>query len=126
MPVLLPNVLFDVHRSVYTTGKGTSKAVPYLYDQEGHVTTVPSRHLKMSAVGAVRIPYELRVELGTDIKIGDIITNMRLMDTGDTWIDDVGGLQTWRVVDPYDMTPGILGYRMLMIERVIGGGPAPV
>lgn len=80
----------------------------------------------MSSTSFVRIQYELRVEVGLDLRIGDILSNIRLLDTGDTWIDDTGNIQTWRVIDPYDMAPGPAGYRMAVIERVIGGGPAPI
>jgi hypothetical protein len=127
MPILLPNILFDVHRASFIVGKGTKAAIPYLYNQEGHLMTIASRHLRMSATSAVRIVYEMHVEFGADIVIGDIITNIRLISTGDVWVDDNSkNIQTWRVIDPYDMSPGILAYKNIMMERVIGGGPAPI
>lgn len=126
MSVIMPNILFDVYRSPYTVGRGTGKALPHLYDQEGHISPIPARHVKMQQTSAVYMPYELRSAAGLDIKIGDIITNIRLISSGELWIDNDGGIQTWRVVDPYDMSPGPLSYRMIMVERVIGGGPAPV
>jgi hypothetical protein len=66
------------------------------------------------------------VEFGADIVIGDIITNIRLITTGDVWVDDTGGIHTWRIIDPYDMSPGVMGYKNMIMERVIGGGPVPL
>lgn len=126
MPVVMPNIRFDIFRSNYTVGGGTKAATPFLRDQEGHIATIPARHLRMSSTSSVRIQYELRVEVGLDLRIGDILSNIRLLETGDTWIDDTGNIQTWRVIDPFDMAPGPAGYRMAVVERVIGGGPAPI
>jgi hypothetical protein len=96
-------------------------------DIEAHLETIPARHMRMSSTSSVRIQYELRVDAGLDLRIGDILSNIRLIETGETWIDyATGNFQTWRVVDPYDMAPGPAGYRMAIVERVIGGGPAPI
>lgn len=126
MPVVMPNVIFDVTRSTFLQSKGTQAPVSYLQNIEGHLQTIPARHLRMNSVGAVAIQYEVRVEMGLDIRIGDIIQNIRLIDTGQLWVDDDGGIQTWRVIDPFDMTPGLISYRTLTIQRFIGGGPAPI
>lgn len=126
MPILLPNVSFDVYRSRYTVNAGTSAAQPYLAGQEGHMQNIPSRHMRMSQIASVNISYELRVEADLDIRIEDIIQNVVDLITGQAWVDMIDGTQTWRVIDAYNTTTGALGYRSLMLGRFIAGGPAPI
>lgn len=126
MALVSPNCTFDVYRSIFITGKGTQNEQIYASGVIGHLQNIPGRHVRMSQNSAVNILYELRIDFGGDVTFFDIIKNIQLTWTGMLIPALTQGIQTWRVIDAYDTTPGPLAYRTLIIERVIAGGPAPL
>lgn len=125
MAIVSPNCTFDVYRAVFIVGKGTQPENIYLSGVVGHLQNIPGRHVRMSQNSAVNILYEMRVDYGQDIRFFDVLKNIEIDWTGMLIPAMVDGIQTWRVIDAYDTTPGPLAYRSLIIERVIAGGPAP-
>jgi hypothetical protein len=126
MSIVMPNCTIDTARAVYTVGQGTSVEYGYLQGIEARIQPVQSRHVRMDPTSAINLLYELRVPYETDVRLSDIIQNITLLDTGQQMGAMIDGTQTWRVIDAYDGTPGVLGYRVVTIERVIAGGPVPL
>lgn len=122
---ILPNIFFDTMRSQYTALQGSGAPTLFLQNQEGHIQPAAARHLSINAVSAVKVGYTVRVDPGMDIRVGDFLTNIIEIKTGQAWISD-DGTQTWNVIDALEATPGILSYRMVVLTRAIFGGPAPL
>ena len=76
------------------------------------------------AGGGFEATYAMRMDIGTDITVGDVLYNIMNID-GSPWQTGTGANDTWRVVFAYDGPPTLLLERMALLTRVIGGGVVP-
>ena len=124
MPILLPNIYFDVWRSTYSPTTGTSVPEPYLHAIIGHLTRKHDAELVIMANSALQAQYEIYTEPSVDVRIGDVIQNIVRRDNGLAWFTQTDS-ETWRVTKcAVALSSGFLEYRDITIEREVGGGPA--
>lgn len=124
MVVLLINVTFDVWRSNFLNGE-SSVPMPYMLGVTGHIQPVAEKHLDIMTYSTMRVEHEIRVDYGLDIRTGDDIKNIKRFDDSTPWPIPNGGADIWRILLGYDVSPGLMNYRVLQIGRYIAGGPAP-
>jgi len=67
--------------------------------------------------------YLMKVEAGTDIKKGDVITQITLGDGVTPW-DELGSNETLLVAFARNSSAGALQHRRLYCQRIVGGGPS--
>lgn len=122
MPVVLPNVYFDVWRARFSPARGTSVPTPHLSHIEGHLTRIRDSAPVALLSSALWAEYEIRAEWGIDIVKGDLIKNIIRKDTGELWYDTQAD-ETWVVVNSVGSEPPFLMYQDITIKRYIHSGP---
>jgi hypothetical protein len=122
--IVLPNVQFDLLRSVYSPSYGTGAATPYAENIVGHLTRIKDSQLVVapSLNGALKAIYEVYVDTSVDIRKGDILINIMRLGTEIPFID-IQDQETWRVMDANNSSPGFLEYRDVVVGRFVGSGP---
>ncbi len=128
MPVL-PNVLIWTTRSSYTPATGVTSAATNAV-QTGivaHIRPMTGSAYKILPEAALESDYVATADTGADIREGDILSTITLMDGVTPW----PGLglatntnETWRVTFVSEATPGPLAHRNVYIKRERGGGPS--
>ncbi len=130
MPVLDPNVVFQVSRPTFDAGTNTTgEAMPYQSGYIGHLRQVTSDDYWIPT-SASNSTHVLLLDEGVNIGKGDELTNIvRLLD-GQPYEDDVplvgqanSAHIVWRVqyADPTRMVS--LAYRRITLYRVVASGP---
>lgn len=128
MPVLFANVQVSTARAHYSpTTQITSAPTTYLQAISGHIMPNPATAYQPLPESALKSPFLLKVESGTDMRDGDIILKIILLSDGITpWPGlniATNSNETWCVAYAQESTPGPLSYRAIYIDRVRGGGP---
>lgn len=124
MPLLV-NVTLDLSRPSTSNGS-TLAATPHATGIDGHImpTSTSYRYLP---VAAQESDYEVTLDSGTDVKEGDIASNIVQKDTGVGWPSVGLGInrnETFVIVYTRESTPGgVLQHRKAWVTRVRGGGP---
>lgn len=118
----LANVRIWTSRPSYSASTGTSAPTPHLSEIEAYSGIVPQSDYVTLPQSAMESEYLKKVEIGTDIKKGDVITRVTLSDGVTLW-DALGSNETLLVAFARDSAAGVLQHRRLYCQRVTGGGP---
>lgn len=124
---ILDNVLVSSTRSPYnaTTGVTSASNTPVLMQQAGHLSALDSpttwETYRPLPAAALNSQFKLKVDMWVDIKEGDIITSITLLDGVTPW-PGVNPLDTWRITYILPSTAGFLAYQMAYLDRVRAGG----
>ena len=135
MPILMPNVFFDVSRARYSKNTGvTSKPQPNLYRVSGNLSSMmASDYVALAGAPepALKASYIILVSSGTDIVDGDFISMIYQRDGKTKWpgfgpgVGEPGyGGVSWWVRFHREESPMIMPYRSLFVERLITSGPS--
>ena len=125
--VILANVTCNTARSVYDpTTTGTSPPLLNLTGVYGHIEPVQINQLQVLPQAALDVLYVLNVTTGTDIIVGDVITDLTLPDGVTPWpgAEALGSNITWVVRHAQESAPIILPSRMVYLAAVYTGAPA--
>ena len=109
--------------AAYSASTGTPAPSPHLSAIEAHQSPVPQSDYISLPQGAMESEYLMKVEVGTDIKKGDVITQITLGDGVTPW-DELGSNETLLVAFARNSAAGALQHRRLYCQRVTGGGPS--
>ena len=125
MPVVFPNVLIWTARPAYSASTGTSAPVAYLAEVEAHAGPISQSEYRSLPEAALESSYLVKVDIGTDITVGDMISQVTLPDDPvfTPW-DQLGVNEVLWVVFARNSAAGPLQYRMLYCKRETGGGPS--
>ncbi len=120
------NVLVWTARGLYSAAGGTSAASNAVLNGERATYTAPQQ-LDPHALpeGALVTDFQLRMDYGTDIEDGDVITQMTELD-GVTPVaqSPLNPNEILRVVHARDVSPLFLPHRRVLVRQVTGGGEA--
>ena len=125
MSVVLPNVLISTSRPAYSSTTGTSAPTAHLSQIVAHAGPVPASSFHVLPEAALTSDYLIKVDIGVDIKTGDMITQVTLNDppTYTPW-DGLGNNETLSVTFDGDSAAGVLQHRQLYCKRITAGGPS--
>ena len=120
--ILLANVLISTSRAVYNPATTATSTTAWLSDIPAQIEAVHASDLAILPGGAVDVQYKARVESGTDIQSGDILTAIVLYTDGYTPWPGVSSNQSIKVRLAREASVGILPHRILFLELVTTGG----
>ena len=111
--------------AAYSASTGTPAPSANLSEIEAHSGPVPQSDYISLPAGAMESQYLKKVEIGTDIKTGDVITKVTLNDPpAYTPWDELGPNETLLVAFARNSAAGALQHRRLYCQRIVGGGPS--
>ena len=124
MPVLLPNLTFDIWRGTYHPSTGVTTAETLCAkDQSGHIHWETENDYIRTQATALLTTFLFYVGLETDIREYDILKNIRLNDAITPWLPQSAN-EFWRVTYIEYSPQPFLPHRDITVTRVTGGGPA--
>ncbi len=124
--ILLPNVLLSTARSTYNAASdGTTSGTPYLSGIIAHIEPQGSNQLLVMPLNDMNLQYRCRVDPGTDIVIGDLVTAITYLDGVTNYPFALPSqFGAWITRFAQESAPILLPSRLLVLEYVITGGPA--
>lgn len=125
VPVVLKNVVISTSRPTFSQSAGTSVPAAYLSHIDAHAGPVPASDFIMMPDAALTAEYLIKVDVGIDIKTGDVITQVALNNppTYTPW-DGLGSNESLWVTFDRDSAAGPLQHRRLYCKRITAGGPS--
>jgi hypothetical protein len=121
--VVLRNTVIWTARPIYSASAGTSVPSSYLSAIDAHTGPVPSSDFHVLPDAALTSDYLVKVDAGTDIKTGDVITQVCLPDlTHSPWDGLSVSEELWVTFDRLSAA-GPLAHLRLYCKRVTAGGP---
>lgn len=126
--MLLSNVLVTTARSYYTKTTGlTGPAINTIQQAiPGHIRPITGITYKALPEAALESDYQLKVDSGTDIREGDVLSSITLLD-GETPWPEMGLAnnknEVFRVTYVVESSPLLLTQRIVYVKRERGGGP---
>lgn len=123
--LLLPNVLITTKRSGANSQGGTDPGSSYLSGVLSHGEPLSTmREYRALPAGAEECDFSFRVDIGTDIVFGDVLTTITLLDGVTPWaMAPSNQNETLRVLLAIDGPPIFLPYREAFVKRFTAGGP---
>lgn len=125
MTVVLKNVVIWTKRPSFSSTSVTSVATPYLSQIDAYAGPTPASDYRVLPDAALTSDYMLKVDIGTDIKTGDIISQVSLPNPPvyTPW-DGLGANETLWVTFDRVSAAGPLAHRRIYCRRVTAGGPS--
>lgn len=123
--VVLKNVVLATSRPAYQATSGTSAPVPYLSLIDAHAGPVPASDFHVMPDAALASDYLIKVDIGTDIKTGDVITQVAQNNPPvyTPWEGLSGNEALWVTFDRAS-SAGPLAHLRLYCKRITAGGPS--
>jgi hypothetical protein len=121
----LKNVVISTKRpGIYTASTGTSAPGPYLSLVPAYAGPVPESDYRTGTAPILESDYLLKVDIGIDIRKGDIISEVCLNNSPvySAW-DELGINETLLVSFARNSSAGVLQHRRVYCKRITAGGP---
>lgn len=119
MGVLLPNVTISTSRAAYNHAP-----IPNLTDYGPcHAESVHAQDYVTLPAAALESKVKIKIDRGTDILAGDVITSLIQISDGQPWLP-INSNEILSVAFVDESTSGFLPCRIAYINRGVLGGPA--
>ena len=123
MPVVLKNATLNTSRNPYSASTGTQVAQPYLQGIEAHVGPVSAQDYIKLPAAALEANLKIKVDVGTDIRIGDQITGIFQLDSKTPW-EGHSPNDAYQIKFIEESDPGPLQHRKIFLKHLVMGGPS--
>lgn len=126
MVLIRTNVLVNTARARHNSTHGTGAPIPYLEQVPGFIYVITINDYHSLPQAALQSEYRLKVDKGTDINTGDIITDIFYPNGVTPWLGyNFTTEQEYLAVSlALDTSPGFLECREIYIQRNTIGGPS--